>query len=376
MWDTPTAPRGDPNGRHASKPRKEKNNIETKTNSNDMKRIPATLLWASSLLLLLPAASCTDTLGGDPDTDARAITFTPAAETRAAVDGGSLPDDFKVWGWYGESTGNIDKNVFNGTIIKAPNWTYDGGAQYWIPGMTYNFYGVYPAGYGSCTNSGVITVEDFDCSAFGEKTVDLMTATAQGKGSNPAPVAMQFKHTLTRITFSAKLADRLGTGYSLQVKEIALWASNKGNMTQTADGTIQWETEPYLTAGENESDIINDKYNAYLYRLTTENGELQRPSITTGNAVLLNVQGKGDLLVIPQEMNYTRPVLAINYTLSYGGSTTSPIWKVYPLKGNTDWTPGTSLNYTFTIDEDNAYFIVSVGDWIDGNSGNEDIVFE
>ena len=126
--------------------------------------------------------------------------------------------------------------------------------------------------------------------------------------------------------------------------------------------------------GDDEGDI-NEEYNAYLYRLTTDNGALQSTPIPTGNAVLLNVKGKGDLLVIPQEMNYTRPVLAINYTLNYGGSTTSPVWKVYPLKGNTDWTPGASLNYTFTIDEDNAYFTVSVGDWIDGNKGNEDVEF-
>lgn len=334
--------------------------------------------FLSGAALILTAASCTSTLSDEPATDARAISFTPAAETRAAVEA-DFPygSSFSVWGWYGRDS-QITNNVFDGeTVTKSDGaWTYTGGTQYWISGMTYNFYGVYPANVGSCETDGTINVTDFDCSATGDAAVDLMTATAQGDGSNPARVAMQFKHTLTRITFSAKLADGLGTGYSLQVKEIALWASNKGNMTQTADGTIQWETEPYLTAGEDESDIVNNKYNAYLYRLTTDNGELQRPSITTGNAVLLNVQGKGDLLVIPQEMNYTRPVLAINYTLSYGGSTTSPIWKVYPLKGNTDWTPGTSLNYTFTIDEDNAYFIVSVGDWIDGNSGNEDIVFE
>lgn len=336
----------------------------------------AVLLMAASLLL--PLASCTDTATGEPDTDARAIAFTPAAETRAAVDGTTLPADFKVWGWYGESTGNINKNVFNGTIIKAPNWTYDGGAQYWIPGMTYNFYGVYPADYGSCDNNGVITVKDFDCSKCGEDAVDLMTTTATGDGSNPATVAMQFKHALTRITFSAKLADGLDAGYSLQVKEVALWASNKGSMTQDMsqpDGQPVWTTEPYLQDGDDEGDI-NEEYNAYLYRLTTADGALQSTSIPTGSAVLLNVKGKGDLLAIPQEMNYTRPVLAINYTLSYGGSTTSPVWKVYPLKGNTDWTPGASLNYTFTIDEDNAYFTVSVGDWIDGNKGNENVEFD
>lgn len=338
--------------------------------------------FLSGAALILTAASCTSTLSDEPATDARSISFTPTAETRAAV-GTDFPkgSSFSVWGWYGTTGSTIDKTVFNNIPVTKSGeaWTYTGGTQYWIPGMTYNFYGVYPANVGSCDADGTITVTNFDCSAFGEKTVDLMTATAQGDGSNPAPVAMQFKHTLTRITFSAKLADGLGTGYSLQVKEIALWASNKGNMTQDMsqpDGQPVWTTEPYLQDGDDEGDI-NEEYNAYLYRLTTENGALITNSITTGDAVQLNATtGEGDLLVIPQEMNFTRPVLAINYILSYGESTTSPIWKIYPLKDNTNWTPGTSLNYTFTIDEDNAYFIVSVGDWIDGNSGNEDIVFE
>lgn len=220
MWDTPTAPRGDPNGRHANKTRTEKNNIETKTNSNDMKRIPATLLWASSLLLLLPAASCTDTLGGDPDTDARAITFTPAAETRAAVDGGSLPDDFKVWGWYGEPTGSIDKNVFDGVIVTkgTDGWGYT-GTQYWIPGMKYNFYGVYPVYHptsdnnettATVTSDGTITVTNFDCSETGADAVDLMTATDTRTLSNPikdnetSAVTMKFQHELCKVAVVVK----------------------------------------------------------------------------------------------------------------------------------------------------------------------------
>ena len=165
-----------------------------------MKLISAkTILGLSALLL---TAACTDELAENPADGARPISFTPAAETRAAVDGTTLPGDFKVWGWYGESTGNIDKNVFNGTIIKAPSWTYDGGAQYWIPGKTYNFYGVYPADYGSCTNSGVITVEDFDCS----KAVDLMTAThtREYNGTNADAVNMQFEHELARVKVSVE----------------------------------------------------------------------------------------------------------------------------------------------------------------------------
>lgn len=220
MWDTSTASRGDPNGRHANKTRTEKNNIETKTNSNDMKRIPATLLWASSLLLLLPAASCTDTLGGDPDTDARAITFTPAAETRAAVDDASELGNFSVWGWYGEPTGSIDKNVFDGVIVTkgTDGWGYT-GTQYWIPGMKYNFYGVYPVYHptsdnnettATVTSDGTITVTNFDCSETGADAVDLMTATDTRTLSNPikdnetSAVTMKFQHELCKVAVVVK----------------------------------------------------------------------------------------------------------------------------------------------------------------------------
>lgn len=233
MWDTPTAPRGDPNGRHANKTRTEKNNIETKTNSNDMKRIPATLLWASSLLLLLPAASCTDTLGGDPDTDARAITFTPAAETRAAVET-DFPDDssFSVWGWYGTDD-RITNNVFDGeTVTKnGEAWTYGGGNRYWIAGMTYNFYGVYPV-YPQTSNddgttatvdaTGKITVTNFDCSKTGEEAVDLMTATAKGDGDSPAPVAMEFKHELCKVAVVVKAEQ----GVSATINSATLYGIN------------------------------------------------------------------------------------------------------------------------------------------------------
>lgn len=336
--------------------------------------------FLSGAALILTAASCTSTLSDEPATDARAISFTPAAETRAAVEG-DFPNgsSFSVWGWY-VTDDQITNNVFDGeTVTKSDGaWTYTGGTQYWISGRTYNFYGVYPANVGSCEADGTITVTNFDCSATGDAAVDLMTATAQGDGSYPAPVAMQFKHTLTRITFSAKLADRLGTGYSLQVKEIALWASKQGDMTQNmsqSDSNPVWTTEPYLIEGDDPT--VNDNYKAYLYQLTTDNGALKDETINIGETVQLNAEKIGDLLVIPQKMNETRPVLAIRYRLGYNGNYTEPMWRVCYLKDTTtDWTPGISLNYTFTIDENNVYFGIQINDWVTGNGGNEDIDFE
>lgn len=216
-----------------------------------MKRISIKATMSLVVILLLTAA-CTDELNDRPADTGRAIAFTPATETRAAVEGSALPDDFKVWGWYGESTGNIDKNVFNGTIIKAPSWTYDGGAQYWIPGMTYNFYGVYPASVtASVTNDGIITVEGFDCS----EAVDLMTATATGLLGDDAPtVAMEFRHELARVKVSVESNGATVDG--LKVYGVGY----KGNFSSgvpskwTVTGTAEENTTPL--SGETELDML------------------------------------------------------------------------------------------------------------------------
>lgn len=307
-----------------------------------MKRIPATLLWASSLLLLLPAASCTDTATGEPDTDARAISFTPAAETRAAVDGGSLPDDFKVWGWYGESTGNIDKNVFNGTIIKAPNWTYDGGAQYWIPGMTYNFYGVYPAypkegseTTATVTSDGTITVTGFNCSATGANAVDLMTATATGLSGDDAPtVAMKFGHLLAKIEFVGKSEGGNATVNKLVLSNI----STQG--TYVSSSVSLWSN-------------------------------LESRDITIDSSTDLTPDGvsvSGDMLLIPQTL--TAPQLTVTYSTDTETGRTETY--TLPVDVVSSWVAGQSYRYTFTV-TGGGYIIFdvpTVNKWGSATGGN------
>ena len=170
-----------------------------------MKRISIKATIGLAAILLLTAA-CTDDLNDRPADTGRAIAFTPVAETRATVEGSALPpgSSFSVWGWYG--TGNeINKNVFDGNTVteSGGTWGYTGGTQYWIPRMTYNFYGVYPENVtASVTNDGTIEVNNFDCS----NAVDLMTATHTRtyNGTNADAVNMQFKHELARVKVSVE----------------------------------------------------------------------------------------------------------------------------------------------------------------------------
>lgn len=218
-----------------------------------MKRISIKATMSLAVILLLTAA-CTDELNDRPADTGRAISFTPVAETRAAVEGSALPSgsSFSVWGWYG--TGNeINKNVFNNITVTESDgtWGYTGGTQYWIPGMTYNFYGVYPADYGSCTNSGVITVDNFDCS----EAVDLMTATATSLLGDDAPtVAMEFRHELARVKVSVESNGATVDG--LKVYSVGY----KGNFSSgvpskwTVTGTAEENTTPL--SGETELDML------------------------------------------------------------------------------------------------------------------------
>lgn len=350
--------------------------IKTK-NSMKYLYVKPVFLWLSAVSVMFLGA-CTNEIPDTPEAT-EAISFS-VPQTRAAIESVNDMSAFSVWGWYDADTTPFA--VFDNTTVEktAGGWNYTDYVRYWSPGKTYDFYAVHPENVSNVNvnpQKGTITITDFDSSTAGENAVDLMTATNKGVSGDEAPVVdMKFQHALTRIRFSAKLADGLD-GYSLQVSEVALWASKKGTMTFSDDKGIRWETEPYLVEGDNEEDIVNGNYNAYLYHFTSAAGELISTPINTVSPVLLNVEDKGDLLVIPQNMSETRPVLAVQYTLSYGGITTSKMWKVFYLKDTpTNWTPGDYLNYTFTIGENNVYFSVQVGDWKDGNSDNENVDFE
>lgn len=267
--------------------------------------------------ILLLTAACTDELNDRPADTGRAIAFTPVAETRAAVEGSALPSgsSFSVWGWYG--TGNeINKNVFNNITVTESDgtWGYTGGTQYWIPGMTYNFYGVYPADYGSCTNSGVITVDNFDCS----KAVDLMTATATSLLGDDAPtVAMEFRHELARVKVSVE-------SNGVTVDEMKVYGVGyKGNFNS---GTPKWTVTE--TAAKESTPL----------------------SGTTGL----------DMLLLPSA---TLDGAKLKVTYHYGSDTSATRTDEASLAIEGGWTAGQQYHYKVSIVAGKLTITVTVVDW-------------
>lgn len=315
-----------------------------------MKRIPAMLLGASSLLLLLAAASCTDTLVGRPDTDDRTITFqTPQTDTRAVVENGQeLPADFQVWGWHGTDGTNTD-NIFDATVVsKDAGWNYTDGVRYWKAGETYNFYAVYPVfpqptGEGdtqttsTVTTGGTITVTNFDCSQTGDKAVDLMTAirtdvVADDMIAGDGTVTLTFRHELARVTCDVKSVNSAVTVSSIKLYGVQY----KGNLT----GSGQWNDQEICS-------LANTPFN---------------------NSFVLNVDNQfsctnalNDLLLLPQTFGQD---VAAGFQLTYrynGDQADRTATASIPV--GTDWTAGQSYKYTITLKAAQLSLEVTVQEW-------------
>ena len=298
-----------------------------------MKRIPATL-GALSLLLLLTVASCTSTLSDEPTTDARAISFMPAAETRAAVEGGTLPDDFLVWGGYSNTL------LFEGETVH-PNGSYENGTRYWVPG-TYNFYAVYPATIKikdkTTFSNGSLTVEDFDCSATGNDAVDLMTAILQSityeAGNEPQPVAMEFQHELAKVKFTVKSENTVAIVSSFKVYGV----NYQGTLAKGQ--TAIWNSVTACTE-------TNTPYKLENFTFNTTNG-FEKDML-------------GDVLLIPDK-DLTNAKLYIAYR--YQGETTDRTYTInLQTPAITQWEAGKSYHYTLAIKGGTLTVTVTVADW-------------
>lgn len=293
-----------------------------------MKTFTKQLIHTAAIALI--AAACTQT---DDDTpQGRAISFRPAAETRAAVDADKKGmEDFLVWGGY---TG---QQLFEGETVHTDG-RYEGGTRYWVPG-TWNFYAIHPKGINaSCTN-GTFTVTGFDASKTGAEAVDLMTAstpiTYADGGNPPASVGLAFQHELARVNVTVKTENTVATVNAFKIYGV----NYKGKLTKGT--TAQWSEITTCTAEDTPFKLASP------FTFNTTNG-FEKSML-------------GDLLLIP-DTDLTGAGIDIAYryvgdaadrtsTVSLGTSTT------------TRWEAGKRYNYTLTIKGGTLTIKVTVADW-------------
>ena len=298
--------------------------------------------WFAAAVALMAIAGCAKTVH-TPENGEQPIGFNVQEPTKAAITGADDISSFEVWGWYG-SNKERNKNVFDGILVNntGSGWVYD-NIQYWVPDMNYTFYAVYPFGAGECSANGTITVKDFNCSAFGDNAVDLMTAGAvEGSGNFPQSVVFNFSHELAKVKFTVKTADPDGVAVSL----LKLYGiSAQGSLTKPQKGSALWSLEKAVGSDDtpyfvNEEVVLN-----------------------AGNSYTAEPYGE---LLLPPHAALAEAKLSFSY---YYGSNSSHIKSAdIPLAagtgGITSWEAGKSYNYTVEIQANRDIKInVTVTDW-------------
>lgn len=293
------------------------------------------------LLCLVPAA-CSTSVVNEPETETHAISFrAPQAETRAVVDGTSLPGDFLVWGGYGGDA----TRVFDGTTVyKNAGWNYTDGTRYWTEGKSYDFYAIYPADLpagstASVDEKGTITVENFDCSATGADAVDLMTATASRdyNGTNNSAVGLTFQHELARVSFTVKSEYTAVTVNDFKIYGIYF----VGSLSKAAGQTSVWTTGSACTAQN------TPYYIASPFTLNTTDGLTQSPF--------------GDLL-LPPHTSLQNACIDIAYR--YPGESADRTSTLELTSSSVEkWEAGHPYQYTVSIEGGEIILQVTVKDW-------------
>ncbi len=295
------------------------------------------------LLCLVPAA-CSTSVVNEPETETPAISFrAPQAETRAVVDGTTLPGDFLVWGGYdGDAT-----RVFDDTTVYSSGWDYRDGTRYWTEGKLYDFYAVYPkelptGSTASVSEEGTITVSGFDCSKTGTDAVDLMTATAPNVSADKmiqddSAVELTFQHELARVKFIV-----VSEGDTITITDAKLYGiSHAGDLNGStwSRGATSLSDNPSF---KTESLSITDTDEHLLFG--------------------------GDLLLIPQDLTNAATFV---FTYQYVGKTeTHSVNSTLSTVGTvTAWDAGTSYSYRISIPQQpvDVTLTVTVDDWIEEN---------
>ena len=286
--------------------------------------------------IALIAAACTQT--DDDAPQGRAISFRPAAETRAAVEKDDIPADFLVWGGYGET-----HLLFDGETVHSPGWNYDGGTRYWVPG-NWNFYAIHPkfsSESGVTTDvdmsNGTFTVTGFNASKTGDDAVDLMTATASVTCTDtpPTSVELAFHHELARVNVTVKTENTVATVNAFKIYGV----DYKGKLTKGT--TTQW------------SEITTCSADNTLFKLATPF------TFNTTNGFEKSMLG--DLLLIP-DTDLTGAGIDIAYR--YEGETVDRTSTVsLKTSTTTQWEAGKRYNYTLTIKGGTLTINVTVADW-------------
>ncbi len=331
----------------------------------------------AALAVALPLAALGGCSSADEDLspadEKLPVVFSAAAATgRAPVSNEGFTAEgsaFRVWGVFYDPTKAGVVQVFDGREVTRTGdaWTYD-SEEYWMRGFTYDFCAVYPsqvaekaeftpADGANCT----VTLADFTADG-----TDLMVASdrrmilSQDNSDAPAPVALKFRHILSRINFNGRTDDRyLGADGKPddQARVLRILSFKVSGFSDKGS----WNGEGFKADGSSLGEWTaaagaDAEYAAKIPEGGLELGNAPTPIFGDNDVILAIPQSVSDL-VVDIEYEYTRGSLGVQHATAHLSGT---------------WLPGKSYSYSFSINTHLFFDVPAVDDWLSAPINNGD----
>lgn len=313
---------------------------------------PALALMAGSLAVGFLSVACNK----EPDpvpSDGRYVIAFDEVTTKVLITDETLTS-FNVWG----ETESGKANVFNGVTItgsKGSAWTYedDNDVRYWVENKTYDFFAVAPSTIESLIYDDVegygVPFEISDNMAA--DPVDLVVAETTrelGKITKaPAPVELNFSHTLSKLQVKLKKSST-NSDQTITVKEVYLYGMKGKGVYYFKSG---WELDVDLMTVSRTgiSEVLDD--DAYT--------------------------GFGEFLMVPQTLSQDSIYLIVSFDYTSNGVTTSRVQIApVPVTSVSAWESLKTYTYKaeISVDHDMIFESPSVEKWISNNDGGTIII--
>lgn len=280
------------------------------------------------------------------------IKFENVVSKHSRADIGSDMSKFYVFGYY--TLGTASNPVFDGVLVKkdGSDWKVDSdNERYWVPGGEYYFY-AYSYGDGKTELSAALdanhdlVISDFVCDNATDLVFAANTTGIEGQDKDNAPVALQFKHILSKI--QTKFTSTFPSVYKVVISNVEVSdVDNKGNFNSSK--TDYWQN---VAAADNTSFALLSGENT----LTVQNAEGADKSAATDYAyVLPNKYAEGDVIYVQFTIDlYDGDAEEKVMTRTLKGKFT-PDWKqgytyIYNIELNGTTTNMEVISFTTTVD--------------------------
>lgn len=252
----------------------------------------------------------------------------------------------KLYGWEG------DEAIFDGRDLtwSSTNWSYSGQTEWWVPGRSYDFLGLYPRtltpGRAGKTITFSHTISDYHYQQQADLLAGYHTRN-YSKGGDASAVILPMKHLLSQLTFKVVNASDSGTLDVSGVSLTGVYAS--GNCTIDIPGasySVAW-----MPSGDRVTSA--DRYA----------GDVAVSSLAIGEESMAALFQE-PVLVIPQAVNSED--IKLNLTITPSGSVSyDKVLSLRAATGITAWEPGKKYAYIASITSNIITFSVTVNDWIE-----------